>query len=228
MPQPVKNDEIQSRLHEYARSNYLFLGNVTKGVVLAIATQVLLQIVGDFRAEWVRLMPWLASFFGIVVTYVTWDIGTLLSNARTNTLDSVLPLSMGVAEFLLFGILWKIDQSKLWLNWLLCSGTHSLIGGLIAHNRIRITDFHADFVDPKMSKIYEAWLLRCKGGAFFLAGATYILWLGQKWVEAGKIFQFVCGIPISLLLIKIILDTTTMKRRVDEHAMMKESKAAGA
>src|SRR6267378_3445169 len=71
MPKALANNEIAGRLHDYARNNYLFLGNVTKGVVLAIATSILLQMLSDFRSEWVIVTPWLASFIGILVTYMT-------------------------------------------------------------------------------------------------------------------------------------------------------------
>lgn len=234
MPQPLENHEIQSRLHDYARNNYLFLGNVTKGVVVSIATLVLLEIVSNFHAEWMRLVPWLASFVGIVVTYVTWDVGTILSNARANALDSVLPLAMGVAEFLLFGILFnggQTSQTSLWLNWFFCAGTHGVVGAVIVHNRIRVTDFRGDFVDPKISTIYEAWMRRCRKGASGVAVVSYAVWLCQKlWIPTGykDIFQFAFGIPYAFLMVGIIRDTTTMKRRVDEHSTMEASKAIRA
>jgi hypothetical protein len=230
MPQPLENKEIQSRLHDYARNNYVFLGNVTKGVVLAIATTVLLQIVSDFRVEWMRLVPWMASFVGIVVTYVTWDVGTILSNARANAFDSVLPLAMGVAEFLLFGILLNVSQTSLWRNWFFFAGTHAVVGAAIVHNRLRVTDFSTDFADPKISKIYNAWMLRCRNGASGVAAVSYAVWLCEKlWVPTGckEIVQFAFGIPYTILMIGIVRDTTRMKRRVDEHSVIETSKAMG-
>lgn len=230
MPKPLQNDEIQRRLHDFARSNYLFLGSVTKGVVLSIATLVLLQIVGDFRSEWMRLSPWVASFTGIVVSYVTWDVGTVLSNSRTNTLDAVLPLLMGVSEFLLFGVLWKVDKSTLWLNWLFFSSTHSFLGALIVWNRIRITDLDSDFEDSDVSKVYDVWLQECRKAAARGAVFAFVAWLFQKLMlppGAEKKFQSLLAILITAVLIRIILNTTTLKRRVDELATITKHHGAG-
>lgn len=231
MPQPLRNNEIQNRLHDYARNNYVFLGNVTKGVVVSIATLVLSEIISNFRAEWMRLVPWLASFVGIVVTYVTWDVGTILSNARSNALDSVLPLAMAVAEFLLFGSLLKVGGPSLWVNWFFFAGTHAVVGALIVHNRIRVTDFRADFEDDDISKNYEDWMRKCRIGAIGVAVISYTVWLCQKLfipMNFWGIVPLLGGIPFIYLMITIIRDTTTLKNCIDEDSMPEADKAIGA
>jgi len=235
MPKALANDEITGRLHDYARNNYLFLGNVTKGVALAIATSILLQILSDLRSEWVRITPWLASLAGILVTYMTWDIGTLLSNSRANILDSLLPLLMGMAEFLLFGILLKYDNNNLallWFNWFACLGLHALIGAIILHNRISVTDFRRDFEDGALAGIYQSWLRKSRTGASFMSIACFVVWfllrywvLRQFGVRTCEITQFCIAIPFTFVLAKIISDASRLKHETDQH-VLKEAAAA--
>jgi len=225
MPKALTNDEVRTRLHDYARDNYLFLSNVTKGVVLAIATSILLQILSDFQSEWVRITPWLTSFAGILVTYMTWGIGSLLSNSRANMLDTLLPLLMGMAEFLLFGILLKYDKSDLaalWLNWFGCLALHALTGAVILHNRIRVTDFCRDFEDSTLSKIYELWLRRSRIGASCVSLVALIAWMFLRcWAlprygfYACAIIQFWLAIPFMCVLARVAYDADWLKRESD-------------
>jgi len=235
MPRALGNDEIGRRLHEYARNNYVFLGNVTKGVALAIATSILLQILSDFQSEWVRATLWLTSFLGILVTYMTWDIGSLLSNSRANILDSLLPLLMGMVEFLLFGILIKSDNKELtllWFNWFGCLGLHALFGAIIIHNRISVTNFSDDFVDITLARLYHAWLKQCRIGASCLSIAALITWcflrywaLHRYQIHTCEILQFWITIQFMSILMKVVFDTNRFKYETDEQAL-KESNAS--
>ncbi|HEV2964436.1 MAG TPA: hypothetical protein VG649_21590 [Candidatus Angelobacter sp.] len=232
MPRALTNDEINRRLHDYARDNYLFLGNVTKGVALAIATSILLQILSDFQSEWIRITPWLTSFVGILITYMTWGIGSLLSNSRANIRDSLLPLLMGMAEFLLFGILLKYDKNDhplLWLNWFGCLGLHAFIGVMIIHNRIKVTDFANDFEDSALSNIYESWLRRNRIGASCVSIAAFIVWgflrcwaLRPDRIHTCELIQFGLAIPFMIALAIVISDVNRFKHESDEHASRKQ------
>ena len=235
MPQPLRVEDIHTRLHDYARDNYLFLGNVTKGVALAVATTILLQIVGDFRSEWTRMTPWLASLVGIVATYVTTHSGILMTNSRANSLDSMLPLVMGIAEFLLFGILFvNKDHPVLWLNWFLCVALHALVGVAIVQNRIWNVNPAVDYGDQDLGKSYEESLIRNRNGAALLSLVSIGAWLSvrcwifpQSGIRAAAIAQFVLAIPFIFSLAIIIQNSNTDRRLIDDYVSRALAKGAG-
>src|SRR5882672_1420407 len=118
MPLPIKKHDVAERLRNYTLNNYLYLGSIVKGIALYFATLALMQIFTE--ADWKRAPLWVAPFAAILVSYMTWGRGVLVTNSRSNIADAVFPLLMGIVEFFLFGVLLSNkDHPHFWLNWFL-------------------------------------------------------------------------------------------------------------
>ena len=198
MPKPLGRDDVVRRLHDHPLESYALISNVAKGIALGVGSLVLLEILGDIRSEWLRLFPWLASLASVLISYVKWTRGTLLSNARANVWDSVFPLLVGVAEFLLFGVL-AVESSRfilfgvvalekpvsfLWLNWPLCLALHALTASALVHNRLRLT-LNSDF-DSEMSEMgdsFKKWLRSDRLQAGISGLLIFAIWAANRfWV----------------------------------------------
>ena len=139
-----------------------------KGVAFAAGSIVLIRIIEDWQLYWPRLFPLLSSFLLILMTHVTWSRGALLTNSRANILDSVLPMLMGVLEFLLFAILLpSVREPDLWRWWFFIVAVHSLIAVFIITNRISLTVISEDFEIEldEMANALVKWMNGAQKGA---------------------------------------------------------------
>jgi hypothetical protein len=182
-PLTVKN--IEARLRDYPRDNYLFMASVLKGVALGVAAYALAEILADYRVEWPLIACWFTSLTAILVSYVTWGRGVLLTNSKANIGDSVFPLLMGIVEFLLFGVLLKVkEHPQIWLNWFAILGIHSLGAVFLVHNRLSLTDPLRDFEGSlkSLAEDYMKWMRSDRKGACLAASAAFVVWYLVRWV----------------------------------------------
>jgi|GEM_PF-3470714 len=188
MPRPVSQADLISRLHDYPKDNYLFIGSVIKGVAVGFAGLVLLQIVSSPLSEWIKLGPWIASVVVILVSYMTWGRGVILTNARANVWDTVFPLSMGIVEIFLFAMLLDNKdhpdvQSQLVIDWLAVVGIHTLLAVGLVLNRLRLTDVDKDFTSnlKSLATQYRHWMWGDVIGASVVALVAVCSCLYEHW-----------------------------------------------
>ncbi len=105
MSEALNREVVKQRLLDFPRDNYLYIGNIVRGVALYWGSVVLLEILGRFDEEWPRLVPWVASLMAVLLTYTTWGRGVILTNSRADLWDTAFPLLLGIDEFCLFGVL---------------------------------------------------------------------------------------------------------------------------
>lgn len=191
MPLAIRAEEIGARLRDYPYSTYIYMGSVMKGVTLSVATIALLQILTNWGKEWERFLPWVASLFAILVTYMTWGRGILVTNSRANAFDGLLPLLMGVAEFLLFAVLITDPthpdvESTLWLNWCLILAMHAGLAVPLTLNRLHNSrvkeDFESSWKVQAIGKFMESGILSDLIGASFLSISAFGAWLSVRYV----------------------------------------------
>jgi hypothetical protein len=229
MPLPITKLQIRDRLLAFPRDNYLYMGSIVKGVAMALAATVLLQICANFWTEWKRLFPWFASITAIMVSYITWGRGVLVTNSRMNLWDNIFPLTMGIGEFLLFGILLKDDKipSDFWVNWFLFSAFHTAGAVGLTHNRLKNSivpkDFAADKDMQALGAEMESWIRQDRRGAFGITLGCLIAWAFVRWIawplwglELALLIQAMLTIPLSAILWKVICDANKQRHRIDE------------
>ncbi len=224
---PLTRDDVITRLRDYPRENFVFIGSVFKGIALTVAGLVLLQILTNLRLEWIRLTPWIASMVAVFVTHITWNRGIILTNARSNILDMVFPMAVGVAEFFLFAILLQDkDHPTLWLNWLLCSGIHTAFGGAVASNRLHVTIAERDF-DKEIRALglrYLHWIRQDRFEALAIVGLELIAWalirfavLRRGHEHRAGIIQFAICVVLTAGLISVIVRSNQEREEIDEY-----------
>lgn len=168
-------EDISSRLKNYHRDGYLYIGSILKGVTYAASTFVLLQIISDLPVNGYKFPLWLASMFLAIVSYATWGRGALLANEYGNIWDSVLPLFLGILEFMLFGILSETQVPEdlnssyplSWRFWFPLVIVYHIVAACITSNRLKNTQLARDFA-PELRTLGEKnviWIKRDFRGA---------------------------------------------------------------
>lgn len=226
MPRPLLLSTVAERTENYCRDNYLFLGSVIKGVALAAATVAGLKLFAHPVENWPQIVLFFSSLLAIIVSYVTWSRGVLLTNARANLLDTLLPLWMGIMEFGLFGILMPDpENSTAWRWWFFIFFLHTLGAvGLVA-NRLRNTkveeDFHPDLWP--LAKEYLKWMRANLKGASFGCVLSLGLWLLIEWIPWANetvmrhdVCYSIAAALSGLGLLKPILDAEKERRQIVE------------
>ena len=182
MPISLKPIDIQTRIKNYPGDNYLFIGGLFKSMALGAACYSGINIMINIHLYWPSIYPWFASFAAMMVSYVTWGRGILLTNSRSNLLDSILPFLMGWIEVGLFIVLYHEDNqvyTEMHQFWMLLFALHSLIAFILVTNRICNTkindDFHPSLIE--LASKYVGWMKSdCKGTlcSFLFA---FLLWI---------------------------------------------------
>jgi hypothetical protein len=112
----AKSEQQESlRLHlvdEY-RNHFHITVSIFKGITLGAAAYALLAILAangtlDARVQFTALSFWCASFIGMMLTYDTLMLNSLITIAATNIVDLVIPFLYGITEFSLFPLLTSI------------------------------------------------------------------------------------------------------------------------
>jgi hypothetical protein len=224
MPLPLTIPEVADRLRDYSRENYLLLANVIKGLVLGSATITAIGIASDVPDNWPKLSAFACSGAAMLVSYVTWTRGVLLTNSRSNTHDAVLPLVMGGIEMSLFAIL---NTKTGWHFWFFALAMHSFLAVLLVRNRINNTlkeDFDSKLSELRIREKYIGWMKQDVAGATagtvasVLFGAiTYLLF----WKSGQRVWNIYVGtnwgdwtfLILPLLPFFMILKATRMATR---------------
>lgn len=227
MPRPLKKEDVEQRLHNHPLQNYALIANVAKGIALGNGSLVLVQILSQVQTAWMRLLPWTASMALLLVSYMKWNRGILVSNSRTNVQDNLFPFAMGVVEFLLFGVLAVAKDSDplLWLNWCGCVSAHFFVGTAIVHNRIRLAHPTEDFSDElsPLRKEYLRWLRTdrwqtiCGGVLAAIAGILNTMWIIPDYgTTAGSYFVCSFAVIIAFAAGKPISDANRQREWIDQ------------
>jgi len=223
MPLPLKPSDVASRLREYSLDTYLGIGSITKGVALAAATYAGFAIFGSGNI-WPRLAFWLASLVAITISYMTWGRGVLLTTARSNLLDSVFPLLMGLAEFSLFAILSpdkvppNLDQ-----YWFLVFSAHAVLAVALVSNRIFNTLTNEDFEKPlqPLAEKYLQWLQSDRLAAGVIALLSLAMWVSITlilpiWPDRTDLIQTVMALVLAIGGIVPMVGADAQRREMDE------------
>jgi len=230
MPVKLSSKEVADRLLHYSRDNYLLLANVIKGVVLGVATPCTIAILSNLPLMWPRLAPLICSGSAAMVTYMTWGRGVLLTNARSNVRDSVLPLLMGGFEVSLFLLLWAKDDA--WRPWIFALAGHTLIAVFLVRNRIAQT-LEVDFDETlqqlvvngtqrNLVKDYMTWMEKDKKGATFGTIMSLVFGFGAFafWCTghnfAGNITVTVAASITTIILCFVVKDADKQRREIDK------------
>jgi hypothetical protein len=226
VPRPVSTNDIVERLHVFPMESYALISNVVKGIALGAGGYVFLEICSQFPAEWMRLVLWMASLAAAIISYLKWSRGAVLANARTNALDSILPLMMGISEFVLFAMLGSGKSDTLWLNWSAFLALHSWFATGIIHNRLQLIDTKQDFEDCLAPLVVEylGWLRTDGSHTLWLGCAGFVLWFIERafllpnhvlacaYVQTGFAFAFLA------FSWKPIVDANWQRDRIDRFA----------
>lgn len=226
MPVQLEREDVIERLQRYPAENYLYIGSIIKGVALTFAMLVAVNILAAPRTFWPLLAPLIASLCAIVVSYMTWGRGVLLTNARSNLNDHIAPLTMGLLESALFGVLLPNQYNEyLWQYWFLVLGCHSLFAVILVRNRIKNVFVVEDFERSLRPLVHEylSWLRKDQAGAF----AIFVVSVGVWLIEACSIWKhpptkrtevihsLLAGIVI-IPLIMAIRDADRQRHRIDK------------
>lgn len=224
MPLPLRKKTVFDRLQSYPLGNYLYIGSIMKGVTFAAATLVLVQLVADVPSTWSLLSPWLGSLLLTLVSYMTWGSGILLTNSRSNYLDSILPMMLGMTEIFLFVILSPLETNDLWRWWFFVASAHALIAACLVFNRIKMTslsdDFHPELFD--LASKYRHWMSNDLKGA--LGGMVLAALLGVLWViiiptfDSGvwsKVTYCILVVPLIVIYGAVILAADRQRNEID-------------
>jgi hypothetical protein len=245
MPRPVTADNVSARMHDYASGNYLFVGNVIKGIALTTAAALLLDIIAELPSSWIILLPWITSMTAALVTHMTWSRGMILTNSRANLLDVVFPILAGMFEFLLFAIFipnnglailaLQRSQSNLWLNWFGCLAAQMFLGGLIAHNRLQQSKENVDFQGlDDLAKKYRLWMKNDRLGALTLSTCALLAWTVTRYVlcryglaRAGKI-QAAASVLFTIVLVIVLIGADSQRQEIDDYVTQIDRSDSGS
>jgi len=246
MPQPLDRNEVQQRLHNFPRDTYLFIGAINKGIALTLASVAILPMLFNLGEYGYRLGPWLGSMMALLVAHVTWSRGVVLTNARTNLLDTILPLVMGLFEIALFAVLIddpnKVVPDTAWHQWFLVSGCHGICASFLVWNRMRNTVIDRDFDKPRSKEDptkfqppphdlqplgvrYMEWMRLDRMGAAWHGGVSLGVWALMAAFVLRAPERHGWGIPLysglaafgGLVLLKPILDADRQRRFIETY-----------
>lgn len=215
-------EDISSRVKNFHRDGYLYIGSILKGVTYAASTIVLLEILSNFPENWFKIPLWSASMCLAIVSYATWGRGALLANQHGNICDSILPLILGILEFILFGILSENEAVKDtsssspldWRLWFVFVTLYHLVAVGITFNRLKNVKVSRDFA-PELKALGEEsvdWIkgdrLGATGGmltSLFLVFLVFVVF--KNWGNWNSLFS------LSYVIIAIIVIRKTENQR---------------
>lgn len=226
MKRNLTREDIASRLKNHQRDGYLYIGGFMKSVTFAAGTIVLIEILSGGVGTWIRFPLWVAALLASIVTYLTWGRGILLTNSRGNLWDSILPLLMGIVEFMLFGVLstktFASDDSichEIWKWWFLVVALDFLIAVGITRNREKNIEVKKDFT-PSLQDLGEQLLIwiqedgngAIKGFWYALVVGIISLFIPEDWRWIYSIFS----LPLIWVFGKAILKAEAERHKIDE------------
>lgn len=203
----------------YTKDNYLFIYSVMKGANLANAALTLaILIAGGAKPILPRLAFWIVSFAAMVVTYNTTFRGVVTTGYRINWLDSLLPFTLAIIEFLLFSVLLPPGSfylppeapDTLWNHWYLIFALHGINASILVWNRARQLKYE-DFDNElhELVKMFEKWLNRDIKGAGINGIVWSVVWATMIFSLLPRcpnlqVWQWLLAIPAFLTMIYVI------------------------
>ena len=238
MPEALTTERVRGRLDNLLLDSYRDLASIMKGVALAAATFVGLEILISWSTAWPRILPWMASLLASIVSYMTWGRGVLLANSRGSLWDTVLPFLIGIDEFCLFAILAPRPESPdVWRWWFAVLAGHGLTAALLTHNRVRNTDLQRDFAAElrQLGGEYQAWIRDDRFGA----GVVSLLALASLVVAVVVLPRYITGtgyivwywiltVPFIGVFLVVISRADCQRRRIDEVVYAPTAVTAGS
>ena len=211
--------ELQNRMKTYAKDNYLFIYSVMKGANLANAALTLaILVAGGAKPLLPRLAFWVVSFAAMVLTYNTTFRGIITTGFRLNWLDSLLPFTLAIIEFLLFSVLLPPGSFYLpsdapdtfWNHWYLIFALHGINASILVWNRARLLKYE-DF-DTELHELvgkFEGWLERDIKGAAINGTVWTIVWAVMVFYvlplfPSLQMWQWLLAIPALATMIFVI------------------------
>lgn len=220
---PLSSAELQIRVTSYTYISYSNFAYLIKSGVFAVASLTLIKILApDESWRLVRISFWAASSGFALVSLVTWNRGSMLSNGRANASDSLLPLLMGIVEYGMFIVLLprKVPGIQ-WEWWYAFLAAHGFLAMVLVWNRIAQTNVARDFDDDlaQLGRDYVGWIQRDRMGAAavgimgsFAFAATetipYLRTADLEWVHCTA------GIVMFLLSLGIVKKSASQHRDV--------------
>jgi hypothetical protein len=239
---PIDAKIVRERLRDYSRDNYLLLANVIKGVVLGTATFTAIGIINELFVNpgnaWPRVIPFGSSVLAAFVTYMTWGRGILLTNARSNSRDSVLPLLMGGVEVSLFAVLKPVAETHdLWHWWLLVFALHTGIAVFLVRNRLRQT--HSDDFAEDLQELfleYKAWMQADWKGARIATIISFSAWVvslvfwhnwpvrfGSWHTQVGNIVMTIAAAGAGVKLLDVLTQANAQRQSIEQFLVARKS-----
>jgi hypothetical protein len=103
---------LRARASASVGQHYVTLFSVMQGVVLAIAAFVLPDIL--LHRDWTRLLLWCVGVEGAVLTTHANAVGNLLLEGLPRLRDSLVPILLSIAHFLMFAFLQSSATMTYW------------------------------------------------------------------------------------------------------------------
>ncbi len=221
-----------SRLKNYPHDNYLYLGSILKGVAVYFAALVGLDIL--WKRKFWMIVPWIAAFAAINVSYMKWGRGILLTNSRANLFDTLFPLGMGLVEFSLFALLAielflpvHTDQQRPpWFRWwFLALSMHGFLAVALVLNRLYYMNIETEFEQPlaAVASKLKSWMWADVGDAAAVGIGSLIVWvaLSKKWFqEKGAL---IAAAIAAVVLFCVALQADSERRSIDSELTKLES-----
>lgn len=186
--------QLQARLDTYLVDRTLNLHNILVGVALGIAGLAatnLMSAPAGYRGYQVAFwMLWFAGLFAVVTAYAGAVIGSVLLPSRVPGIwDLLVPLVLGISEFLLFGILANkvtglSSPASVMIAWFFTFTGFCIVAAVAVWRACRIIDpgtFSPD-VAPAV-RTYLRGLRRDMRSALGLAAVSFAGALVNVWVH---------------------------------------------
>lgn len=212
-------DRLASRVIDFTRDDYLSLAAVVQSGVLALAALILVRLLEN-PVDPSRFLTWAASLSLVFVTHTTWRRGALFASGRHHVLDSILPILLGLTEFLCFAILERSKQGfPEWDDWSLAISAWGLVAALLIANRVRQSkdeDFE-EALRPLLSE-YRGWLGSDLRGAIFVAFSSAVFWgVIQIWEPRGGWVHFTFAFAVLATSTIVLWQIDKQQSRLASH-----------
>jgi len=187
---PLSANELRQRLSSHMYTLYMNYSFLIKGGVFTLAALTLFHLASEPAtvSSWVLFIFWCATLGFSIVAISTWSRGSLLTNARANMGDVILPLGMAVPEYVMFIVLdptftssshlsWALPCP--WSIWYLAFSAHALFAVGLTFNRIRQTKVKRDYSIElqTLADEYLKWIKKDCASAAVVSFSSLVLFL---------------------------------------------------
>lgn len=161
----IARSDVQQRWHDLARTNYLTVVSVAKGLVATTAAYVFLQLLSSdlsLAHKITHFCLWTAAMIGMVMTYQANSLGSVLMFWMPTWRDVLPSFMIGIVEFCLFTILIQTPSAShppdKVLFWFGTFAFYALIGGSIAS--YAATQIPTVSYEPRLTKLMHEYAIR--------------------------------------------------------------------